>query len=114
LLKLLVLRSFLFGAKIDIYTDHKNLTFIVDNTSSRVLRWRLLIEDFQPTIHHVADPDNVEANGLSCLPNLNVLPLEGQEDLSYDNDLHLFDLYLNYPELDPNGPVLPLDYNVIA
>jgi hypothetical protein len=40
--------------------------------------------------------------------------LEGQEDLSYDNNLHLFESYLNYPDPDPNDPVFPLDYNVIA
>jgi hypothetical protein len=107
-------RSFLFGAKIDIYTDHENLTFNVDNTSSLVLCWRLLIEDFQPTIHHVAGSANVEADGLSRLPNLDVLLLEGQEDLSYDNDLHSFEAYLNYPDPDPNDPVFPLAYNVIT
>jgi RNase H-like domain found in reverse transcriptase len=35
-------RYYLFGSKINIYTDHKNLTFYVDNTSSRVLHWCLL------------------------------------------------------------------------
>jgi hypothetical protein len=74
----------------------------------------LLIEDFQRTIHHVSGSDNVEADGLSRLPNLHVLPLEGQEDLSYDNDLHWFESYLNYPDPDPNYSVFPLDYNVIA
>jgi hypothetical protein len=55
----------------------------------------------------------VEANGLSRLPNLSVLPLEGREYLSYDNDLHLFESYLNYLDPDPD-PVFPLDYNVIT
>ncbi|HSN66200.1 MAG TPA: RNase H-like domain-containing protein, partial [Fusibacter sp.] len=45
-------RSFLYGAKINVYTDHKNLTFDVPNTNSRVLRWRLIIEDFHPTFFY--------------------------------------------------------------
>jgi hypothetical protein len=69
----------------------------------------LKIFNQQPTIHHVAGPDNVEANGLSRHSNLNVLPLEGQEDLSYDNFFHLFESYLSYPYPDPNDPVFPLD-----
>jgi hypothetical protein len=105
--------SFLLGAKIDIYTDHKSLTFNVDNTSSRVLSWRLFNEDFLPAILFGGSA-NVEANGLSRLPNLNVLSLEEQEDLSDNNNLHSFEAYLNYPDSDPNDPVFPLAYNIIA
>jgi hypothetical protein len=73
-----------------------------------------LVKGFQPTIHHVAGLANVKADGLSRLPNLDVLPLEGQEDLSYDNNLHLFEAYLNYPDPDPIDPVFPLAHNVIT
>jgi RNase H-like domain found in reverse transcriptase len=78
-------RSFLLGSVIHIYTDHKNLKFNVDNTNSLVLCWRLLIEDFQPTLHYIPGPDNIEADGLSRLPTLS--SLVGQEDLPYANDL---------------------------
>jgi transposase InsO family protein len=104
-------RSFLLGAKINIYTDHKNLTFNVDNANSRVLRWRLLVEDFQPTFYHVPGPENVEADGLSRLPIL--APLVGQEDLADESDLFLYESMLMYPDPDPNDPVFPLDYNII-
>ena len=104
-------RSFLLGAKINIYTDHKNLTFNVDNANSRVLRWRLFVEDFQPTFYHIPGPENVEADGLSRLPIL--APLVGQEDLADESDLFLYESMLMYPDPDPNDPVFPLDYNLI-
>lgn len=105
-------RSFLLGAPINIYTDHKNLTFNVDNTNSRVLRWRLFVEDFQPTFFYVPGPTNVEADGLSRTPL--IAPLDGQEDLADESDLFFFESMLMYPDPDPNDHVFPLDYNIIA
>ena len=109
-------RSFLLGAKVNIYTDHKNLTFDVSNSNSRVLRWRLLIEDFHPTIYHVPGDTNVEADGLSRLPAMSLSSSDGQEDLLSDdnNDLFHFESYLNYPEPNPDDPVFPLAYDVIS
>ena len=41
----------LFGQKLKIYTDHKNLTRdALGSTSDRVYRWRLLLEEYGPEI----------------------------------------------------------------
>jgi hypothetical protein len=98
------------GSTINIYTDHKKLTFNIDNTNSRVLRWRLFIEGFQPTFHYIPGPENIEADGLSQVPTL-PSPV-GQEDQSYNNDLFYFEKYLIYPDPDPDNPIYHLDYNV--
>jgi RNase H-like domain found in reverse transcriptase len=42
-------RTILYGQLINIYTDHKNLTFANFNTD-RVRRWRLILEEYGPTI----------------------------------------------------------------
>ena len=59
-------RNILFGQEIMIFTDHQNLTYKNFNTE-RVLRWRLLIEEFGPVITHIPGHKNVAADALSRL-----------------------------------------------
>ncbi len=42
-------RGILFGQRLRIFTNHKNLTFAT-STSARLHRWRLLIEEYGPEI----------------------------------------------------------------
>ena len=51
-------RSILLGQRINVYTDHKNLTF-KDFKTSRVRHWRLLMEEYGP---------ERAADGISRLP----------------------------------------------
>ena len=52
--------------KINDYTDHKKLTYKTHN-SARVMRWRLLIEEFGPELHYLPGKKNVVADCLSRL-----------------------------------------------
>jgi len=59
-------KNILLGQQITVFTDHKNL--ISENTQiERVLRWRLLIEEFCPTLVQLAGHKNVVADALSRL-----------------------------------------------
>ena len=63
-------RRYLIGRTFTIVTDHKPLTwmFNVKDLSPRLLRWRLLLEEFHYTIEYKAGKKNVNADALSRNP----------------------------------------------
>ena len=59
-------RNILLGQKIHVYTDHKNLTYKNFNTE-RVMRWRLILEEYGPELHYIKGEKNIVADALSRL-----------------------------------------------
>ena len=57
------------GTKIIVHTDHLNLLYKGD-PSQRMIRWRMLIEEYHPTFVHVKCKNNDAANVLSRLDML--------------------------------------------
>ena len=60
-------RNILFGHKIIVYTDHKNLTY-KNSSTEHVTCWRLLLEEFNPEFNDVLGSSNIIADALSRLP----------------------------------------------
>lgn len=60
-------RPYLFGNKFQLYTDHKPLTYLfnIKDPSSRLVRWRLALEDYDYDIVYKPGRQNVVADGLS-------------------------------------------------
>ena len=90
-------RNILLGHKICVYTDHKNLCYKNFNTE-RVMRWRLLIEEFGPDLVYIKGTHNVVADALSRLAMT-------EEDFSADafafDDAELPDKFpLSYADLE--------------
>ena len=54
--------------QLNIYTDHKNLTYKNCNTG-RVLRWILIIEEYGLDIKYIPSKNNLAADALPQLPN---------------------------------------------
>ena len=54
-------RNILLGHQITVYTDHKNLTYTHFNTE-RVMRWRLILEEFGPELKYIKGENNVVAD----------------------------------------------------
>ena len=127
---LLEYRSLLLGAKLTIYTDHKNLTF--DKLSSqRVLRWRCFVDEYDVTLKYIEGKENILADNLSRLPRLGLdevtegknSPADPLDDAQWTDDydlfhnlaadldddlLECFDCYLSLPETAPEES--PLNY----
>jgi hypothetical protein len=65
----------LWGQRINVYTDHKNLTRDgLGLTSDRVARWRILLEEYAPKIIYIKVTHNTVADAISQLdydPKLN-------------------------------------------
>ena len=63
-------RPMLLGAKITIYTDHRNLTYKLSQyATQRILRWRLLLEEFGAKFVYKPGKENVIAGALSRVPS---------------------------------------------
>jgi len=58
--------NILLGQQIEVFTDHKNLVHNHFNTE-RVMRWRLLLEEFGPKLTCVKGANNIVADVLSRL-----------------------------------------------
>ena len=61
-----VFRNILLGQQIIVYTDHKNLTYKVFNTE-RVMRWRMIAEQFGTELRYIQGEKNIVADTLSRL-----------------------------------------------
>jgi RNase H-like domain found in reverse transcriptase/Integrase zinc binding domain len=88
------------GQRIQIHTDHQNLTCKNFNTE-RVMRWRLLLEEYDPELIYIKGENNIVADALSRLelveePTLEELPKEEVASL-FAGDIREFDLPTDYP-----------------
>ena len=61
-------KGMLWGQKLRVYTDHKNLVRdALGLTCDRVYRWRLLLEEYEPEIVYIKGVDNIVADAISRL-----------------------------------------------
>ena len=54
-------KTMLLRTNIDVYTNHRNLTFNNLN-SQHMVRWRCSLEEFIPKVHYIYGPKNVFAD----------------------------------------------------
>jgi hypothetical protein len=74
-------RPYLLGRTFTIVTDHKPLTwmFNVKDPSSRLLRWRLLLEEYDYNVEYKAGKRNVNADALSRNPVVMTVMIASKE-----------------------------------
>lgn len=103
-------RNILLGQKIVVHTDHKNLTCKNFNTE-RVIRWRLLLEEYGPELRYIKGSMNDAADALSRLP---------MEDNDKYKDLHknpeaMAEIFaVDEDEIPFPKDVYPLSYAILA
>jgi hypothetical protein len=96
-------RNIVFGYEIIVYSDHKNLVHAATvSESQRVMRWRLLLEEYGPDIRHIKGVDNVVADAIRRWP------MENDDEPSTDKvQSHMNELFNIGRENNDNG--FPLD-----
>ena len=71
-------KNILFGQKLIVHTDHKNILY-GNLSNDRITRWRLFLEEYAPTFVHVKGDDNVVADALSRMDTENDTLASGPE-----------------------------------
>ena len=116
-------RTTLLGARIKVFTDHKNLTYKLSQfATQRVSRWRLLLEEYGPEFHYKAGPINVVADALSRVPSRRSerenteQPINPANDAAlselFANDIEIAECFLEHPTFDAEGR-LPFQFNTL-
>jgi len=85
-------RSYLIGSSITIYTDHAALRHLLAKkvTKSRLIRWILLLQEFDLQIHDKKVSENLVADHLSRLPNAPSSKISASDYFSDDQLLAIF------------------------
>ncbi|MFO0089965.1 MAG: Ty3/Gypsy family RNase HI domain-containing protein, partial [bacterium] len=115
-------RDMLFGMKLNIFTDHENLTF--NSSNWRIKRWRLLMEEFDYKLKYIPEKENKIADAMSRMKTM------CDEDSCYTHDMFYSDLHdADVNDITPNISFLdnflgentnifnydcPLEYKVIS
>ena len=99
-------RSILLASQVRVYTNHQNLTHkLTSFTKQRILRWRLLLEEFQPTFRCKQGITNFIANALSRVPTGLMERKSTRTDIQNKQakqqglslDVNLLDAFLEHP-----------------
>jgi len=83
-------RPYLYGRKFTVVTDHRTLVWIfnVKDPTSRLLRWRLKLEEYEYDIVYKRRSSNTNADVLSRIHVAETVPTE-QEKLKIFQEMHM-------------------------
>ena len=82
-------RPYLYGRKFTIVTDHKPLTWIfnIRDPTSRLMRWRLKLEEYEYKVVYKKGKLNSNADALSRVHKMSFLDEREEEDSTSENDV---------------------------
>jgi hypothetical protein len=103
-------RNILLGHTIRVYTDHQNLTY-KNFTTERVMRWRLILEEYGPELVYTQGHTNIVADALS---HLEIAAIQPTLPLTFST-LQLANAeLLGHDATDALADVYPLSYKFLA
>ena len=107
-------RNILFGYPIVVYSDHKNLVHAATvSQSQRVMRWRMILEEFGPDIRHISGEDNVVADAISRLPTAATEQNDVRDDSQVLQDEIKSTFFGEILNLDEEHESFPLDISLV-
>ena len=99
-------------------TDHRNLTFLNQNGSPKVLRWKLDIQPYDFEIEYLPGPDNPEADSFSRMDYNNAMhgpwPVTGRTSLARARRSAVTARQTHYTRLATFNTTMPDNQNIIA
>ena len=78
-------RNILLGQQLVVHTDHKNIIY-GHLSNDRIIRWRLLLEEYGPEYRHIKGKDNIVADALSRMEakfNLEQIPSDEDDEVAH-------------------------------
>ena len=85
-------RPYLLGSKTVMFTDHSALKYLMTKkeVKARLIRWILLLQEFNLKIRDERGIENVVADHLSRIPNAPIIPAPINEDFPDEHILTIF------------------------
>jgi hypothetical protein len=79
-------RLYIYGKKFKILTDHKHLTYLfsISNPSSRLMLFRLKLEEYEYEVIYKPGKSNTNADALSRIYSTNITSTKNQNNLTYE------------------------------
>ncbi|GKT26750.1 hypothetical protein ADUPG1_013469, partial [Aduncisulcus paluster] len=71
--------GYLRGHRFELQTDHRNLLYMEKSESPKIVRWRLLMQEFDYELSHIPGRDNVPADFMSRYGHVAVVKAIGQD-----------------------------------
>ena len=103
-------RGILFGYDINVFSDRKNLVYAATLSEyQRVMRWRLILEEFGPTIQHIDGVENIVADTLSRLPST---PSDKCEPCTRNSQCRTNELF-TIDRVENNENIFPLNLLIV-